>query len=136
MTSHVFPVRVYFEDTDAAGIVYYANYLKFAERARTEMMRTLGVDHGAMFEDGTYFIVRRCAVDYLRPARLDDVLEVHSAVTEIGGASLSLRQVIRRDRDDVARLDVRLACVGRAGKPARIPQPVRDIIATLNEQQD
>jgi acyl-CoA thioester hydrolase len=134
--AHIFPIRVYFEDTDAAGIVYYANYLKFAERARTETMRALGVDHGIMFRDGTYFIVRRCEIDYVRPAHLDDLLEVHSEFAEIGGASLSVRQVVRRGGAELARLAVKLACVGSDGRPARIPQSVRAIIETFNEKQD
>src|SRR5262249_19258454 len=95
VSHHVFPVRVYYEDTDAAGIVYYANYLKFAERARTEMLRAHGFEHGGIGA-GLAFAVRSCAVDYLRPARLDDALEVRTRITRVGGASLEADQDICR----------------------------------------
>jgi len=125
---HVYPMRVYFEDTDAAGIVYYANYLKFAERARTEMMRLGGVDHaGLVRDDGLAFAVRRCAADYLRPAMLDDLLDIHTRVVGLGGASIDLRQTVRRPRDgcDLVALEVRLACIDRQARPARIPATLR-----------
>jgi acyl-CoA thioester hydrolase len=123
---HRFPVRVYFEDTDAGGIVYYANYLKFAERARTEMMRAAGAEHAAMMrESGTMFAVRRCEADFLAPARLDDALEVETAIVELGRASLWAEQIVRRDGQDLARLRVRLACIGADGRPAALPKRVR-----------
>lgn len=119
---HVFPLRVYYEDTDAAGIVYYANYLKFAERARTEMLRARGFDHRALDDkDGIAFAVRSCNADYLLPARLDDALQVHTRVTHVGGASLEADQDITREDQVLTRLKVRLACINRAGRPARIP---------------
>src|SRR5438132_6793513 len=96
--THSMPLRVYYEDTDAAGIVYYANYLKFAERGRTEMMRTLGFAHsGIRAETGIIFTVRRLAADYRSPARLDDALSVDTRILEIGGATLLLDQEISRD---------------------------------------
>src|ERR1700686_4883991 len=92
-TTHSLPLRVYYEDTDAAGIVYYANYLKFAERGRTEMMRDLGFAHSAIAaETGTIFTVRRLAADYRSPARLDDALSVETRIIEIGGATVLLDQ--------------------------------------------
>ena len=95
---HSVRLRVYYEDTDAAGIVYYANYLKFAERGRTEMMRELGFAHSEIAKEiGTLFTVRRCSIDYRAPARLDDALTVDTRVVEIGGATLLLDQQIRRD---------------------------------------
>ena len=122
---HVFPIRVYYEDTDAAGIVYYANYLKFAERARTEMLRERGFDHRELdAKDGVAFAVRSCNADYLLPARLDDALEVRTRVTHIGGASLEADQDIARDDAILTRLKVRLACINRAGRPARIPAAI------------
>lgn len=122
---HVFPIRVYYEDTDAAGIVYYANYLKFAERARTEMLRERGFDHRKLdAKDGVAFAVRSCNADYLLPARLDDALEVHTRVTHIGGASLEADQDITREDAILTRLKVRLACINRAGRPARIPAAI------------
>lgn len=122
---HVFPLRVYYEDTDAAGIVYYANYLKFAERARTEMLRERGFDHRELdAKDGVAFAVRTCNADYLLPARLDDALEVRTRVTHIGGASLEADQDIAREDAILTRLKVRLACINRAGRPARIPAAI------------
>lgn len=125
-TLHVLPVRVYYEDTDAAGIVYYANYLKFAERARTEMLRGAGLDHPQLWAgDGIGFVVRQCLIDYLAPARLDDRLLVHTGIESVAGASLAMAQVVRRDGADLARMRVRLACVDRDGRAARLPPRVR-----------
>jgi len=129
---HVFAVRVYFEDTDAGGIVYYANYLKFAERARTEMLRKLGADHtGLMENERVMMTVRTCAAEFLAPARLDDVLEIHSSVEELRGASLWLLQVVKRGAEEIARLRVRLACVGPDMKPAKLPERLVRAIAPL-----
>jgi len=130
---HVYPIRVYYEDTDVGGVVYYANYLKFAERARTEMLRLIGFPHGEMMEhDGCAFAVRRCEADYIRPARFDDYLEVHTDNIDIEAASLWLDQRVKRDGGDVAVLRVRLACIGRNGKPARLPAGVRKALITLS----
>ncbi|MCB2102908.1 MAG: tol-pal system-associated acyl-CoA thioesterase [Rhodobacterales bacterium] len=127
------PLRVYYEDTDAAGIVYYANYLKFAERARTDMLCALGYQHARMAkEQGLAFAVRHCAADYRRPALLEDRLEVDVTVTKAGGATLEVRQVVSRDGEALVVMDVRLACIDRRGRPARIPKVLRDI---LSEQQ-
>jgi acyl-CoA thioester hydrolase len=124
--SHVTTVRVYYEDTDAAGIVYYANYLKFAERARSELMRDIGdSQYGRMVASGTHFVVRRCVVDYLGAARLDDLLEVHSRMLELRGASLSAEQIVRRDGRDLVAMKIDLACLGSGGRPARIPAGLR-----------
>ncbi len=123
---HIFQVRVYYEDTDAGGVVYYANYLKFAERARSEMLRALGVDNVRLTqEDGVAFAVRRCEADYRKPARLDDLLEVATRLLEVGGASLVAEQAIRRDGVDVVRLRIELACTTRAGRPARMPKELK-----------
>lgn len=126
----VMPLRVYYEDTDAAGIVYYANYLRFAERARTEMLRELGFENSDfMGRDGLAFAVRACAVEYLRPASLDDPLEMHTRALRIGGASLELEQNVRRNGDVITELNVKLVCMHvtgtSVGKPSRIPEAVR-----------
>ena len=127
---HIYRLRVYFEDTDASGVVYYANYLRMAERARTEMMRLLGADHAGMVrDDGLVLAVRDCAIAYLAPARLDDVLEIRSRLVEIGGASLRARQTVHRDGDTLARIDLRLACVTAIGRPARLPSRLRSALA-------
>ena len=129
---HIYRLRVYFEDTDAAGIVYYASYLRMAERARTEMMRLLGADHAGMMRgDGLVLAVRQCAIEYLAPARLDDVLEIRSSLVEVGGASLRARQTVHRDGDTLARIDLRLACVTDIGRPARFPARLRSALAGL-----
>lgn len=131
---HCFPLRVYYEDTDSGGIVYYANYLKFAERARTEMLRLVGINQTEMAQrHDAVFAVRDCAIDYRRPARLDDVLEVRSRLVEIGAATLSAEQAIHRDGDEIARLDVRIACLRRDGRPIRIPAPVRSALSPYCE---
>ena len=130
--AHVFPLRVYYEDTDAGGIVYYANYLKFAERARTELLRSVGADHtGLMAEDGVAFTVKNCTIDFQQPARLDDALEVHTRFLEVGGASMSAEQVVQRGEEELVRMTVRLACVGPSGHPARLPVALRDALKPL-----
>ncbi len=129
--SHVTSVRVYYEDTDAAGIVYYANYLKFAERARSELMRDIGDgQYGRMLAAGMHFVVRRCVVDYLGAARLDDLLEVHSRMLELRGASLSAEQIVRRGGRDLVTMRIDLACLGSGGRPARIPAGLRAALET------
>lgn len=129
---HVLPIRVYYEDTDALGIVYYVNYLKFAERARTEMLRLLGHDqHELLARRGIGFTVRRCEVDYYMPARLDDALEVHSNLIELRGASMDLLQTIRREPDILARLRFKIACVDRTGRAQRVPGEIRKLFEPL-----
>ena len=128
--THKMPLRVYYEDTDAAGIVYYANYLKFAERGRTEMMRSLGFEHSRIYhETGIAFAVRRLSADYRAAARLDDSLTVETAIEAIGAATLSLDQQIRRDGETLVALDVLVACVGRDGRPRRVPPGLRAALA-------
>ena len=123
---HVFPIRVYYEDTDALGIVYYVNYLKFAERARTEMLRLHGHDqYDLLAEQGIGFTVRRCEVDYHAPARLDDVLQVRSSLAELRGASLNLNQTVMCDEVLLAQLMLRIACVDAAGRAVRVPDEIR-----------
>ena len=120
----VMPVRVYYEDTDAGGIVYYANYLKFAERARSEYIRTLGFDQQAELssEDRIGFAVRHCEIDYLKPAVLDDLLTVSCKIAEYGGASAQMHQEIRRGEEILVVLDVKVACLNLIKKrPVRMP---------------
>ena len=125
-STHSMTLRVYYEDTDAAGIVYYANYLKFAERGRTEMMRALGFAHSRIdAETGTIFTVRRLSADYREPARLDDALTVDTKVLEIGGATVLLDQKIRRDGAVLVALELLVACIGRDGRPRRVPAGLR-----------
>ena len=123
---HYLPVRLYYEDTDAGGIVYHANYLRYAERARTEMLRLVGVDQSRMRrEQGLAFAVRDCALDFKRPARLDDLIEVRSFLTEMTAATVSARQGFWRGEELLVRLDVRVVCISAPAKAVRIPAPIR-----------
>lgn len=129
--AHFFPVRIYYEDTDAAGLVYYANHLKFAERARTELLRAAGFGQQRLREEtGTVFVVRHCAADYRAAARLDDDLVVETRVVGVGAATLDLAQEIRRGDDMLVALQFRIACLGRSGRPQRLPPALR---AALDE---
>jgi acyl-CoA thioester hydrolase len=133
MTPHRFPIRVYYEDTDAGGIVYHANYLRFAERGRTEALRDMGVPHADMSTlHGLFFMVRRIKVDYLAPARLDDSLLVETTTLAVGAASVDLRQEVTRADTLLARIDLQLVC-GRIAdqRPARIPPRWRDAMRQL-----
>ena len=128
----IFPLRVYYEDTDAAGIVYYANYLKFIERARTEMMRAAGIEHSAMREaDGVMFIVKRCTLDFRRPARLDDMLEIHTRIVVLKRASLEAEQTVLKDGETLLYAELRLACINQDGAPARFPPDLRSALEAL-----
>ena len=137
MKAHRYPVRVYYEDTDAGGIVYHANYLRFAERGRTEALRDLGVPHAEMSAlHGLFFMVRRIKVDYLAPARLDDSLIVETTTLAVGGATVELRQDVLRGSEPLARIEVQLVC-GRIAdqRPARIPPRWRDAMRQLLAQE-
>ena len=133
---HRFPLRVYYEDTDAGGIVYHSNYLRFVERARTEMLRLVGFTNaGLMASDGVSFAVRRAEIDFVAPAKLEDTLEVVTRITDTGGASFAVAQNVRRDGRDLARVTVQLAMINRAGRPARLPVPVREALNELYSRQ-
>jgi acyl-CoA thioester hydrolase len=121
---HHYKLRVYYQDTDAGGIVYHANYLSFAERARSESLRAMGIPHAEMVRQyGVMFVVRRVNLDYQRPARLDDEVTVETRVVEVGGATATLRQQFWRDSDSLAVLDVWLGCVRLSdGRAARMPE--------------
>lgn len=123
---HSFDLRVYYEDTDLAGIVYYANYLKFIERARSEWVRALGVDQVAMkATSGLVFAVRRIEADYLRPAKFDDLLRVTTECSAASGARIELSQVVLRGAERLFAAHVTLVCLTEAGTPARIPVDIR-----------
>jgi len=130
--THIFPLRVYFEDTDAGGIVYYASYLKFAERARTEMLRDAGIESSAMIADhGLVFAVRNLTAEYKKPARLDDLLEVRTTIDEIGGASMTGSQRVFRGDDELVHMTIRLVCMDEAAKAARIDGAIRDTLEQM-----
>ena len=133
MTPHRHGVRVYYDDTDAGGIVYHANYLRFAERGRTEALRDIGVPHAEMTAlHGLFFMVRRIKLDYLAPARLDDSLIVETTTLIVGAATVELRQDILRELVLLARVEVQLVC-GRTAdqRPARIPPRWREAMRAL-----
>ncbi len=127
--SHRYSVRVYFEDTDAGGVAYHANYLKWAERARTESLRAMHLPHALMMErHNTMLVVRRIEVEYVRPARLDEPLIVETRIRALRAATLDLDQRVLREEgeEELARLAVGLVCVKADGlRPARIPEPWR-----------
>ena len=129
---HRFMMRVYYEDTDAAGIIYYANYLRYAERARTEMLRDLGVESSRLMrDDNVALAVRWCAVDYLRPAVLDDYLVVETSLQRIGGATLEAVQTVKRQHVDLVRIDLKLGCMSLDGGAARLPAAVRETLSSF-----
>lgn len=128
----IFPARVYYEDTDAGGVVFYANYLKFMERARTELLRSLGFEQQQLaLNEDLVFAVIKVTVNYRSPARLDDALEIGARVVEIGRSSLVFEQFVRRasDRRVLADGEIRAACLTAAGfKPRSIPQSIRNAL--------
>jgi acyl-CoA thioester hydrolase len=131
---HVLPIRVYFEDTDFSGLVYHASYLRWCERGRSDLLRLLGNDHRALIGGGegrepAAFVVRRMRLEFLKPARIDDVLEVETRVKEIGVASLVLDQRIRRSAKAVFEAEVTVVLVAVSGKPMRLSGAIRDALA-------
>ncbi|MFC3097962.1 tol-pal system-associated acyl-CoA thioesterase [Alteraurantiacibacter palmitatis] len=123
---HLFPVRVYYEDTDLSGIVYHANYLKYAERARSDLLRLLGVDQRAAQEAGEgHYAVAEAHIHFRAPARLDDSLTVQTRVAEMGAASVRLVQRVARGSDVLADLTIRVGFVGPNGRPRRQPEAWR-----------
>ncbi|GBQ30347.1 tol-pal system-associated acyl-CoA thioesterase [Gluconacetobacter sacchari] len=130
---HSIPFRVYYEDTDAGGVVYHARYLAFAERARTEAIRGLGRSAFSLLEEyGLAFVIHRAAIDYRRPLRLDDVVTVTTRLIELGSASCRLEQDFLLGDTNCAHLDVRLACVRAAdGRAARFPPLWHDLLTGL-----
>ena len=131
MTPHSFPIRAYFEDTDAGGIVYHATYLRWAERARTEALRDIGLPHSLMMErHDSLLVVRRIEVEYWRPARLDDLVTVHTRTLKLRAAMISLEQRVMLGEDLLASLHVDLACLDKTSmRPTRIPEPWRAALA-------
>ena len=138
---HVLAVRVYYEDTDFTGIVYHANYLRYMERGRTNYLRLIGADHRALFEatekeaPGFAFVVRSMTIDFLKPARMDDVLEVVTEPQEVKGASVMLRQRVLRGEELLVEASVRVAFIS-GGRARPMPKPLRVAMkADLNSVQ-
>ena len=123
--AHILPVRVYYEDTDFSGLVYHASYLRFCERGRSDFVRLLGIHHRELIDaegggEPAAFVVRNMEIDFLKPARIDDVLEVVTRCAEMGGATLTLDKDVRREGVPLVRMKVRVVLVSQSGKPMRL----------------
>jgi len=131
--SHLISVRVFYEDTDSGGVVYYANYLKFLERGRTEYLRTLGYEHRTLLEQtGLAFAVRAVSAEYLKPARLDDLLEIETRIEDLGRAQVTFAQAVRRGNATLLTATVRVACLDLAkGKPTALPKDLHAQLKAL-----
>ena len=126
-------LRVYYEDTDAAGIVYYANYFRFLERGRTELLRSLGHHQNALMQEGIAFAVRAASAEFLKPAKLDDLLTVETAVESLGKAQLVFSQGIRRNDELLLDAKIRIACIDPVrGKPMRVPRALHEQLSALS----
>ena len=123
--THHWQIRVYYEDTDLAGIVYYANYFKFIERARSEYIRELGIDQRQLKAAGMVFAVRRVEADFLSPARFDDLLDVETGLARLGGASVNLEQTVSCGATRLFQARIRLAVLSESGRPLPIPADIR-----------
>jgi acyl-CoA thioester hydrolase len=120
--------RVYYEDTDSGGVVYYANYLKFFERARTDFLRDKNIIQSNLAKDfSIVFVVKKCQINYIKPAKLDDLLEVTTSVSKIGGASIEMMQEIKTSSEILCTLNVKIACTSNF-KPAKIPQNIQTLL--------
>ena len=125
--SHTSEFRVYYEDTDAGGIVYYANYLKFAERARTDWLRDHGFIQSQLLEkEAVAFVVRHCEADFIASARLDDKIVIETCLQEASKVRMKIKQVIRRGETILVNLNVTVVCI-KAGKPVRLPETIRKL---------
>jgi acyl-CoA thioester hydrolase len=131
---HVLPVRVYFEDTDFSGLVYHASYVRWCERGRSDFLRLLGNDHaqlisGATGREPSAFVVRRMTLDYMKPARIDDVLEIETRAKSMTAASLVLTQIIRRGGQQLFEAEVMVVLVSQSGKPLRLGAEIKAALA-------
>ncbi len=126
-------IRVYYEDTDAAGIVYYASYLRFIERGRTEFLRALGHDQSQLMSEGTAFAVRSVSAEFLKPAKLDDLLVVETAIASLGRAQVVFAQRVLRDREVLLDAKIRVACIDPArGKPIPMPRAIHEQLSAMS----
>ena len=132
--SHSMILRVYYEDTDLAGIVYYANYLKFIERGRSEWLRALGIDQAALKRQaGLVFAVRRIEADYLQPARFDDLVQVATRLDMLSAARIMMDQTVTRDGEVLFAARVTIACLDARGRPTRLPAPLAAILRKADD---
>ena len=130
---HVLPVRIYFEDTDFSGVVYHGSYIRFMERGRSDFVRLVGVGHTELHKgehgEPLAFAVRRIHADFLKPGRIDDLLEVETRVLDLAGARIVLRQTVRRGHETLVDAEVTVVLVNREGRARRIPESVREVLA-------
>lgn len=125
---HLFPIRVYYEDTDMAGIVYHANYLKYIERARSDWVREMGMDQVAMREQGLVWVVRRIEADYIASARFDDELTIETEVAQVTGVRLVMNQVVKRAGERIFEAVVTAVMATTQGQPVRMPANIRRLV--------
>jgi acyl-CoA thioester hydrolase len=132
---HRLPVRVYYEDTDFSGAVYHANYLKFCERGRSDCLRLLGIHHHEMHWHGTEgrmgFVVRRMVCDFLKPARIDDLLNVETRLRDLGGARMEVEQKVLRQGEVLFAAEVKVVLVDASGRPKRFPKAMAEALKTF-----
>ena len=135
--AHYYPVRIFFEDTDTGGVVYHANYLRYMERARSDMLRLVGIDQRAALDSGEgVYAVTHATIDYRRPARLDDELMVVSRVSDIGGATVTIGQEVLRGDDLITRGEVIVAFLSPQGRPKRQPKPWIALFTRIAQGED
>ncbi|MFA7275496.1 MAG: tol-pal system-associated acyl-CoA thioesterase [Pseudobdellovibrionaceae bacterium] len=128
MSAHILPVRVYYEDTDAGGIVYHASYIRYCERGRTEYLRAIGFENTTLREKtGIIFVVKRLEAEYVAPAKLDDLLSAHTRVISLKNTSFIMEQKILRAERVIFSMNVVIVCVDDLGKPVRMPEMLRDV---------
>ena len=129
---HVLPVRIYFEDTDFSGVVYHGSYIRFMERGRSDFVRLIGIGHSELHKgehgEQLAFAVRRIHVDFLKPARIDDLVEVETRVLDLGGARIVLRQTVKRGEETLVDAEVTVVLVNHQGRARRIPDSLRDVL--------
>jgi acyl-CoA thioester hydrolase len=127
MSIHRFKVKIYYEDTDAGGVVYYANYLRYMERARTEFLLKKGINVAEHHDKGFLFAVVHVDINYKKPARLGEIIEVATEVTEVSHVTITLRQLVLRENDLLVEAAVKLACINGNGRPQRLPEEFRSL---------
>lgn len=136
--TYVFPLRVYYEDTDFSGFVYHAGYLRFMERGRSEFLRVCGFGHQELlqFAEPLFWTVRSIAIKFIRPARIEDALSVRTSVAGLSGARMLLEQRVNRDQEEMTRADVEVCLISAAGRPRRIPDAIRQRMEFYLEKSD
>jgi|TARA_B100001741_G_C16148551_1_gene412387 acyl-CoA thioester hydrolase len=133
MTAHIYKIRVYHEDTDLGGIVYYANYFKFIERARSELLMGLGIDQANLIKDGFFFVVRRVEANFLKSAKLSELITVKTKLKNIRGAVIDLRQTVETKAYLLFDAEVKLAFI-QNGSPTRVPNDLKNKMSVLHTQ--